>query len=113
MISNKIVAVVGLASLVHFSVTAQEKGFQKDKLFTGGSISLGFSSNSFNAGGSPVLGYNLTNWLDAGISLNYNYTSFNHVYVTDPNDKIRLTDRGGGVFTKIYPVRFIFIQGQF
>lgn len=86
-------------------------GFQKDRLFSGGSISFGLGSNTFQVGGSPVLGYNLTNWLDAGVVVNYNYVSYRDVYVN--NDKLRSSTYGGGVFTRVYPLRFIFAQVQF
>lgn len=86
-------------------------GFQKNKLFTGGGISLGFSNNTFQVGASPVLGYNVASWLDAGILANFNYTSYRDV--ADFNDKLRYTTYGGGVFTRIYPVRFLFVHAQF
>lgn len=86
-------------------------GFQKDRLFTGGSISFGLGSNTFQVGGSPVFGYSLTNWLDAGIVANYNYVSYRDVYAN--NDKLRSSTYGGGAFTRIYPLRFVFAQAQF
>jgi hypothetical protein len=89
-----------------------EKTPFKENLFTGGSISLAFYNNTFLIGGSPVLGYSLTNWADAGIVVNYNYTSYrdyNFVF----NDKLRQTVYGGGGFVKLYPVRFLFAQAQF
>jgi hypothetical protein len=82
----------------------------KEKLFTGGSISLAFYNNTFLVGGSPVLGVSLTNWIDAGIVINYNYTAYRDVQLLD--DRLRQTVYGGGVFTKIYPLRFIFAQAQ-
>lgn len=89
----------------------EKKGFKKENLFTGGSISLAFYNNTFLIGASPVLGYNLTSWIDAGIVVNYNYTSYrdyNFVF----NDKLRQTVYGGGVFARIFPVRFLFAQVQ-
>lgn len=83
----------------------------KENLFTGGSVSLAFYNNTFLVGGSPVLGYSLANWADAGIVVNYNYTSYrdyNFVF----NDKLRQTVYGGGAFVKLYPVRFLFAQAQ-
>lgn len=87
------------------------RGFQKDRLFTGGGISLGFGNNTFQVGASPVLGYNLARWVDAGIVANYNYTSYRDVIAFD--DKLRNTTYGGGVFTRLYPVRFLFAHAQF
>ncbi len=100
------------------SIHAQDKeesekgGFKKENLFTGGSISVGFSNNSVLLGGNPVFGYSLTDWIDAGLVLNYTYTTYrdyNFVF----NDKLRQTVFGGGAFLKLYPVRFLFVQGQF
>jgi hypothetical protein len=94
---------------------AEKKGFKKENLFTGGGISLGlgFSNygNTFSIGASPILGYSFTNWLDAGIVVNYNYTS----YKDYPYDgyRTKVHQYGGGLFTRVYPVKFIFIQAQF
>ena len=107
--------------LVSFDLFAQkekeekkekEKGFKKENLFTGGSISLAFYSNTFLVGGSPVFGYSLGNFADAGIVVNYNYTSYRDVSYYGSNDKLRQTVYGGGVFAKLYPVRFLFAQAQ-
>ena len=92
----------------------EKKGFKKENLFTGGSVSFGFGSaygsSSFSAGVSPVFGYNVTNWLDAGIAVNYNYQSIRG-YIVD-GDRLRQNQYGGGAFVKIYPVRFLFAQAQ-
>src|SRR4051794_12738215 len=88
----------------------EKKGFKKENLFTGGSVSFGFGSaygsSSFSAGVSPVLGYNITKWLDAGIAINYNYQSIRGYYVD--GDKLKQNQYGGGTFVKIYPVRFLY-----
>ena len=49
-----------------------KSGFQKDRLFTGGSISFGFGTNTFQIGANPVFGYSLAKWVDAGLVFNYN-----------------------------------------
>jgi hypothetical protein len=90
----------------------EKKGFKKENLFTGGSISLAFYNSTFLVGGSPVFGYSIAKWIDAGIVGNYNYTSYRDYYSVY-NDKLHQTVYGGGVFTKIYPVRFLFAQAQF
>ena len=61
-------------------------------------------------GASPVLGYSLANWIDAGLVVNYNYTSYRDVNTFD--DRLRQTLYGGGAFTRLYPVRFLFLQAQ-
>ncbi|MBA4166792.1 MAG: hypothetical protein H0X41_04500 [Chitinophagaceae bacterium] len=105
--------------LFAFSATAQNEeaektgGFKKENLFTGGSVSLGIGGNSFQAGASPVLGYSLAPWADAGISINYNYASYRNVSFNNPNDKLRSSTYGGGAFTRLYPVSFAFAQIQF
>ena len=88
----------------------KEKPSFKENLFTGGSVSLAFYNNTFLVGASPVLGYSLANWADAGIVVNYNYTSYRDVTLFD--DRLRQTVYGGGAFVKLYPVRFLFAQAQ-
>lgn len=97
-------------------VEAQEEkeektGFKKENLFTGGGLSLGFGSNSFQAGASPFLGYSIASWVDAGITVNYNYASYRNF--TSYDNKLRRSTYGAGAFTKIYPVNFLFIHAQF
>jgi hypothetical protein len=90
----------------------EPRGFRKDKLFTGGSIALGFSGNSFQTGLSPVFGYSLTHWADVGVSVNYNYVSYRNIYFNS-NDKIRRSTYGGGAFARLYPVNFLFAHIQY
>lgn len=97
----------------HAQDEEESKGFRKSNLFTGGSIALGFSNNSFQIGASPVLGYSIASWIDAGITVNYNYVSFRDVYINFSDDKIRRSTYGGGAFTRLYPVRFLFAHVQF
>lgn len=88
----------------------EKRGF-KENLFTGGSISLSFGSNRFLLGGSPVFGYSPASWVDVGLVANYNYTSYRDYAFS--NDKLRQSVYGGGPFVRVYPVRFLFAQGQF
>ncbi|RYY83680.1 MAG: hypothetical protein EOO15_20905 [Chitinophagaceae bacterium] len=92
------------------------RGFRKEKLFTGGSLSLGFGTGYFLGGINPVLGYELTSWLDAGIAVNYTYTQQRYLatdaYLQPLDDKARQSVYGGGVFTRIFPVNFLFAQAQ-
>lgn len=103
--------------------TAEEtprSGFKKENLFTGGGIQLSLSSSTFIIGASPVLGYSINKWLDAGILLNFTYYSNRHVtyysrgtglyYISD--DKLKQTVLGPGIFAKFYPLKFLFIQAQ-
>ncbi len=115
---KKIVSTVLILAFTSSSLFAQKekdeeekKGFNKENLFTGGSVSLAFYNNTFLIGASPVFGYSLAKWLDAGLVVNYNYTSYRDVSVFD--DRLRQKVYGGGAFLKLYPVRFLFAQAQF
>jgi len=88
-----------------------EKGFKQENLFTGGSITLSFFNGQTIIGANPVFGYQLAKWVDAGISLNFLYNGSRDYYEFD--DKINQTVIGPGVFTRLYPVKFLFVQGQF
>lgn len=91
---------------------SEKKGFNKENLFSGGSISLSFFNNTFLVGANPVLGYRLANWVDGGVVVNYQWTSIrDYDYIID--NKLRQSLYGGGVFTRLYPVPFIFAQAQF
>ncbi|MBL7731207.1 MAG: hypothetical protein JNM88_08525 [Chitinophagaceae bacterium] len=84
----------------------------KENLFTGGSVSLTFFNNTFLIGANPVFGYSVADWVDAGIVVNYTYTSYRD-YNFILNDKLRQKVYGGGGFVKLYPVRFLFLQAQY
>jgi len=115
---NKMIRIAALALagclLLTQAAQAQDEeekaGFGKDRLFSGGSISLGFSNNTFQMGANPMLGYNIADWIDAGIVVNYIYTSYRDVY--EFNDRLRQSMYGGGAFTRLYPIRFLFAQAQ-
>lgn len=100
-----------LTQLVQAQNNGESGGFSKERLFSGGSISLGFSNNTFQMGANPVLGYSIADWVDAGLVVNYIYTSYRDVY--EFNDRLRQSMYGGGAFTRLYPVRFLFAQAQF
>jgi hypothetical protein len=90
----------------------KQKGFDATNLFTGGSVSLGLGFGNYNktflAGVNPHFGYTFAKWIDAAFVVNFQYSSFSDIY----NDKYRSTTYGPGVFTRIYPVKFLFIQAQ-
>lgn len=86
-------------------------GFKKEKLFTGGSVTAGFSSYSTILGIDPQLGYSLTNWADVGVTFNLNYTS-QRDYLSY-GDKLRQTVYGPGAFVRLFPVNFLFASAQY
>lgn len=89
----------------------EDKGFKKENLFTGGSVTLSFFNGSTIIGANPIFGYKLADFVDAGIVTNFISTSQRDYLEFD--DKVKQTVYGGGVFTRLYPVNFLFLQGQF
>jgi hypothetical protein len=88
----------------------KEKGFKKENLFAGGTVTVSFYSGGTVLGGNPFFGYKLNDWVDAGVVGNYTYSGArDNIYL---NDKLRQNIFGGGVFTRVYPIRFLFVQGQ-
>src|SRR5215203_1124774 len=85
-------------------------GFYKENLFTGGNIAISFFNGAFLIGGNPVFGCSLTNWLDVGLIANYTYSSYKDYYSF--NDKFRQSIYGGGLFTRLFPLKFLFAQAQ-
>lgn len=116
---SKIIVLLFTAIAFYIPAKAQDKEEKekekipfRENLFTGGTVSVAFFNNTFLIGGSPVLGYSAADWVDVGIVVNYNYTSYrdyNFVF----NDKLKQYVYGGGGFVKLYPVRFLFAQAQY
>lgn len=96
------------------------KGFKKERLFTGGSVIVSFSNYTTVLGANPMIGYSLTKWLDAGLLFNYTYSSNKHVtyydvstgYYYTSDDKLKQSTFGPGAFFRAYPLNFLFVQGQ-
>jgi hypothetical protein len=117
MIMKKIILALFVLALTASSLFAQkekdeeEKGFKMENLFTGGSVTASFFNGATILGASPIFGYKLANWIDAGVVINFTYASQRDIKEID--DKVKQTVYGAGVFTRIYPVNFLFVQGQF
>lgn len=88
---------------------SQQGGFRKDMLFTGGNVNIGFFNGVTVLGATPQLGYSVTNWLDAGISVGYTYTSQS----VASDYKVRQTIIGPGAFARIFPIQFLFASIQY
>jgi hypothetical protein len=88
-----------------------KKGFQKDKLFTGGSLNLGLGSGSTQLGIAPQFGYSLTSWADVGVNFGLNYISQRDYY--NYGDKLRQTTYGPGAFVRLFPINFLFATAQY
>jgi hypothetical protein len=87
-----------------------QRGFKKENLFTGGSVTVSFFSGQTVLGANPMFGYKIANWIDAGLAFNIVYTGARDY--NEFGDKIRQTTWGPGVFTRLYPVSFLFVQAQ-
>ncbi len=92
-------------------IEEEDKGFKKENLFTGGSVTLSFFNGSTIIGANPIFGYKLANFVDAGVVVNFISTSRRDYLEFD--DKVKQTVYGGGLFTRLYPLNFLFLQGQF
>ncbi len=91
----------------------EKKGgwFNKENLFVGGDITLGFGNNYTALGASPYFGYSLNKYVDVAASFNYIYTSQRDYLIY--GDKVRQTQFGPGAFVRLYPLKFLFAQAQF
>ncbi len=85
--------------------------FNKENLFVGGDITLGFGNNYTALGASPYFGYSLNKYVDVAASFNYIYTSQRDYLIY--GDKVRQTQFGPGAFVRLYPLKFLFAQAQF
>ena len=88
-----------------------DKSFDGSRVFLGGSINLGFASGTFNVGAVPEIGYSISELLDVGLGLNFNYYTISPEY--NGGVRERSFNYGGGPFVRFYPVQFLFLQGQF
>ena len=96
----------------------QHYGFDKHKLFAGGSLNLGYGGGSvstFAIGALPEVGYSLREWLDLGVAFNINYYSGSE-YAGDsyysPIPGYKATSYGAGIFARLHPIEDYFIQVQ-
>ncbi len=88
--------------------------FRKDNIFLGGSIGAGFSSGSVSIGANPEIGYTIAEWIDAGLGFNLNYSTLSADYnYYNPGIRQRAFNYGIGPFVRLYPVHFLFVQGQY
>lgn len=87
------------------------KGFKKDKLFTGGSITASFFNGGTALGLSPYFGYSLNKFVDVAASINFNYTA--HRDYIEYGDRLRQTVYGPGAFIRLFPVHFLFAEAEY
>jgi len=88
-----------------------QKGFKKENLFTGGSVTVSFFNGQTILGANPIFGYTIAKWIDAGFAFNYVYSEMRDY--NEYNDKISQNTYGPGIFTRLYPINFLFAQAQY
>jgi hypothetical protein len=86
-----------------------ETGFDKSKLFLGGSFGLSFGSYTL-INFSPQLGYHFTNYFAAGAGINLLYSSVHYTYPYEYKDEYGAS--GLNIFGRFYPIQNIMLQIQ-
>ena len=90
----------------------EKKGFDKTKLFFGGSLGLSFGSYTF-INVSPQVGYRFNKTFAAGTGINLQYSSYKTNYGDASLDyKEQYGMAGLNIFGRIYPVDFLLLQLQ-
>ena len=88
------------------------KGFQKEKLFVGGSFGISVGSYTF-INISPQVGYRFNNFVAAGLGINGQYIS-SKIYSYSGQDYSKTSQGvvGLNIFGRIYPIDQLMIQVQ-
>ena len=89
-----------------------KKGFDPDRLVIGGNLGASFGDYTF-VNLAPQVGYMINKYITAGVGVNYLYQSVKY-YDNSGNDFYRnnLSYAGVNLFTRVFPVRFLFISAQ-
>src|SRR6478672_5051198 len=104
-----------LFTILAVSVFAQDeeeekKGFDKNKLFFGGTFGASFGSYTF-VNASPQVGYMFNKYFAAGTGIHFIYSSTKYDYYVPPfKDEYGVA--GLSIFGRLYPVRFLLVQAQ-
>jgi hypothetical protein len=106
-----IVAIKATAQLEGIKENKKIFTFKKENLFAGGAAGGGFGNGTFTVGLGPHIGYSLNDYVDVAASLNYNYVSIRDAFSL--GDKLRQSIVGPGAFVRVFPVDFLYVQGQF
>lgn len=102
----------GNVNAQYFQDTAIYRGFDKQKLFTGGNLGLSFGSITY-INLSPLIGYRFSDLFAAGVQINAQYESVRYEnFDNSLYKKERYGVIGAGVFGRVYPLRQFFLQLQ-
>jgi hypothetical protein len=88
------------------------KGFDKSRLFIGGSLGLSFGDYTI-INVSPQVGYRFTEHFAAGAGVNYIYYNYKY-YAADGSlyERDTYSYVGMNIFGRAYPIRQFFVQAQ-
>jgi hypothetical protein len=114
VITSSILFLVIMASSAqqYNNTIPKSNSFKQENIFIGGSLGLGGGSGGFSIGANPEIGYSFNQWFDAGVALNINYTTQNYTDIYSNNIKYKTFNYGAGIFARVWPVNFLFIQVQ-
>jgi hypothetical protein len=113
---RKYLLFVLLCSLAVSAIAQDEeegkKGFDKNKLFFGGTFGASFGSYTF-VNVSPQVGYRFNRFFAAGTGINFIYSSSKYDYGNAAlNYKNEYGVVGLNIFGRAYPVEFLLVQVQ-
>ena len=108
------IAIVSISSAQNAPDNAESKGFDKSKLFVGGTFGLGFSSYSTAINISPQVGYRFSSLFAAGVGINYAYYNYKYTYAysNEVYQRDIYSYAGLNIFGRIYPIPQFFIHVQ-
>ena len=103
-----------LFTIIVISVVAQrtQRGTPApptDKTIAGGSLNLAFAGNYQQVGVSPYCGVQLNRFIDLAGTVGVHYQSGRDI----SNNKISQVVYGPGAFMRLFPLRFLYVQGQY
>ncbi len=85
---------------------SETKGFDKSKLFVGGTLGLAFGTYTI-INVSPQVGYHFSPVFAAGAGINYSYYGYNDGYYN-----YKQSYAGMSLFGRVYPIQQLFLQVQ-
>jgi hypothetical protein len=89
------------------SVEKEKKGFDPQRLVIGGSLGASFGNYTF-VNVSPQVGYMFNQYITAGAGINYIYNSYKY----SNGDRDNYSFAGINLFSRVFPVRFLFLSVQ-